>query len=405
VHELLARADGTALARATVHVPESADRFEAPPLVLPPGKVIRGRVLDAQDKPLALIWVKAFAERGESTVVFSAGKVIQLGTEDVLTGDDGTFELRGVEDLPYTVHPENDPRRPGLRSQPPEIKGVVAGGRILEFRLVPEALARGIVLDALTGLPITWFFVIDTEVRSADGRFEVPIWKDQEFQVEAPGHFPKADPGTGSTGRSGDRVVRLSPDPDTATLVVVAKDEAGEPVPAFRVSWFSGLRVLYAQAAPDGSGSLRIPMVPCSDTRLSVDAEGRTPAVFRVELGRGAEKSVEVRLVTSSPVRLRLLLPNGNTAKLVRAAIEDERGERLLWKFTFLRPQGKWLPVQERSSRPGPDRAIVLDEADGLIGGLPPGRYRLVLGGAGDSVTPFTVSPGRIEELTVQMKD
>ena len=61
--------------------------------------------------------------------------------------------------------------------------------------------------------------------------------------------------------------------------------------------------------------------------------------------------------------------------------------------------------MQDVFTSGGAGCSLGLFEADGLIGWLPPGRYRLVLGEAGDSVTPFTVSPGRIEELTVQMKD
>jgi hypothetical protein len=119
-------------------------------------------------------------------------------------------------------------------------------------------------------------------------------------------------------------------------------------------------------------------------------------------IARGEEKRVEVRLARSSPVRLRVVLPGGDPARNVDALIEDEQGARPLWRFAFTRPQGRNPPIRFIY---GAEAPLTLFEADGLIGWLPPGRYRLILGEAGAPATPFTVSADRSEELTVKLNE
>jgi hypothetical protein len=122
---------GTATARAVIRVPAGAGRFEAPPLVLPEGQVIRGRILAAGQQPVAGIRVHAFAECARPAPLFAARSLV--GFEETRTAADGSFELRGLESCGYTIRVVGP--GPHVRVRPPELAGFVPGLRDLEFRL------------------------------------------------------------------------------------------------------------------------------------------------------------------------------------------------------------------------------------------------------------------------------
>ena len=118
-------------------------------VTLPEGNRISGRVVDAEDRAVAEVEVRANFEPTSWMVPSGMGSYLGA-TGKARTDDEGTFVLRGLGVGPFTVKVADEER--GFA----EAKAVAPGTEDLELRLEPPGGIAGIVIDS-EGNPIPRF--------------------------------------------------------------------------------------------------------------------------------------------------------------------------------------------------------------------------------------------------------
>lgn len=186
---------------------------------LPPGVSLRGEVVEAaSSRPIAGVRIGA------------SGGLPEASRVEALTADDGSF-----------VVPELDPGLVWFFVHDPDWRyscgqDYLPGPGVRRIHLEPEPRLRGCVVDARTGAPVTAFRVAVgsrwTDVRSADGRFDVPanssIAGRWDVHVEAPAYAPVTV--RTQDGSAGDIALGRG-----ATVTGRIVDRRGMPVPGVRV--------------------------------------------------------------------------------------------------------------------------------------------------------------------------
>jgi RNA polymerase sigma factor (sigma-70 family) len=225
-------------------------------LSLPPGLAIEGRVVDGDGRPLGSGFVLRLIPQGPD------GKP-SLGWGRLLfTGAAGTFRAGGLEAGLFELRYEADssgvyPRSVESAFLPAEVKGIAAGTRDLEVRLVRGLPISGRVVDEGGASIVSgaWISVLllpgdrrnVSTTAGPDGVFQTPSLepgKAYDLSVSAPGAMRATVKGV--LAGTKDVVVTLSRGKSISGRVV---DEDGKPAPA-------GISVsAYAMdAKPDGAG-------------------------------------------------------------------------------------------------------------------------------------------------------
>ena len=361
---------------------------------------LRGRVVDADERPVAGAYVTAV--NASALSMFGADPL-----REVSSGDDGSFELRGLPlervqvkayargyapGGPFTVEPAG----PGELG---ELSLVLERGRSLEGQVswpdgAPAADARLVVApaaDALTGLEhVTGYAGLRVE-RRADGRgrFTISGLGEGPFRLEARARRPGAKGGD-------EEGVAVSPaaEPGADALELVlavppvlrgtVRAGDGTPVPAFALraepqsdNPFYGPIFLQLRTetveSPDGSFALG--GLQDGEWLLAVQAEGFAPLEpLRLKLPEAASAPLEVVLAPSAAVRGLVLAP------------EEQGGRGVPGARVRMLPEGGDLAVLGLSAADLPETTC---DAAGrfVLEGLPAGEVRLVAtaGGFADS--------------------
>ena len=332
-----------------------AREAEAPPLEQPAGRVVAGRVLDLEGRPLHGLdvhyelgrrtqragWRASGFQRSssgpEATTSTGADGSFELG---LTAGDSGWIVARGDDWVPVVAElvPVRTSGPVELRAaRPRELSGIVLdqGGRA-----VPDALVRFAPPDALLEdwgrRGATWLLVVPEARSGADGRFRIPA----AYAVAGPrliAHKPGfEESAVALTGEGPWEVeVRLrSRAPGRTSLRGLVLGEDGAPVPH---TWVAAENML---VRADGDGAWELPALGDDrPARLYAYGPGRLPAVREL----GAEEA-------SRDIVLQL----GPEARAIGGRVLDRRGEPLVGHLVWvLDPtplakltDGTWLFVE-----------------------------------------------------------
>jgi RNA polymerase sigma-70 factor (ECF subfamily) len=348
-------------------------------LVLAAGCTIRGRVVDAQHRPIADAFVRADAVRVEG-----AAQDVEPIAPLAQTGDDGTFELHGLAARAYVVRVADHATAPLL----PELTGATTARREVAAPAADvELVLPGIGVDVevrtedgpLAGACVTLGGASGTSaVSDAEGRasFYAPAERRLECRVRQSSFVPLSRVlYVGSSAPACETFV-LEPLPPRPSLRLRVVDEAGAGIACASL-------LATPRGAPAECGVWLLPVVG-SDGLLPVDeldagawtlevhAGSRQPGGgcfvperVDVELPRASELLVRVR--AAGRLDLRALDPSGR-GLAASATLRDAAGAALpclwVWHARTWIASGKELWPDGLAS---PDRALV------------PGRYSIEL--------------------------
>ncbi|MBK7877610.1 MAG: carboxypeptidase regulatory-like domain-containing protein [Planctomycetes bacterium] len=266
-------------------------------------------------------------------------------------------------------------------------------------------IVRGRVLDARSDAPVTRFELDGERVETPDGRFERSA--PRGFTIEARGYraWTCSDAQVRELARD-EAVVRLEPDPDVGTCVVRVRDARGAPLAGVELVSSRPVRV---RERTDEHGVCVLEQLPTRAFELDVRHAGWSEARVPVRVEPGGRTERVVVLQRSAPVPVRVLDVEGGLARHASIRVEcvDEPNRA-----------GRWRPARPRADEidglpflTGDDFELALDEAEGRIEGLPPGRYVLhVTERSGvhreaplQLAVPFTAGPAEPQELVVRL--
>jgi protocatechuate 3,4-dioxygenase beta subunit len=260
-------------------------------------RAIFGRVLDRQGTPVAGLEVKArlYRPARDATVLIPRSQARQRSE----TGDDGWFEIAGLEDGEYQVRTVPD----GFHDAATAIVRAGAEDVVLSVARRAELRVYGRVTTA-TGVSLA-----DVRVAQAgshgrrartdhEGRYELVVAGDEadheQITFNADGYLAqRLDVAAAEPGNGADRHldVMLAPIEDTVKLTAQLTDEGGAPVPGERVYLYSrGLGTHY-QTISGSDGSVIFPKIAAgSDYDLRISPRGP----YRAHSERALDLSVDM---------------------------------------------------------------------------------------------------------------
>lgn len=403
---LSARADASRVLRRAIDVPR-AGWLELGDLALDRGLALRGRVVDHHGTPLEHVEVRAHRTGSANGGIegFVQGHRVLLDQSAATTDANGRFELAGLEPEAYDVAPEGA-RRDGRHFEPDHLSARLPGTEELEFRLVPDLVVRGRVLDASTGAPIARFLLDGEPVEAADGRFECVPRVRYGFSIEARGYRDWSCDETRlhDLARAGDCVVRLDPAPDVGTLALRVRDPAGAPIADASVRATSPERI---DERTNAAGELVVEKLSTRAFELEVRAPGWTDARVPIQLEPGARLERTVVLRRSQAVAITILDPLGLVATRASIRVESRGAANQPYHWRYARRQGTTIWVEDVPLWTEDDFELALTDAEGRIEGLAPGRYVLHARHPGEEerAVPFEVDAEAPRELRVRFDE
>lgn len=368
-YRLLAESEEYAPSEAKGEIDVSGRSVEGLEVVLESGGAVAGQVLGLKPEELAHVEVEAHSE--------------DFGTFPAAVDAEGRYELRRLRPGDYLLRAslaagERQARaRVSLAPREREVR------RDLEF--TRRLTLSGQVLYEEEPLPGA-----RVSIRGHGLAVERSVTTDYEGSFR----FEDLEPDTYRLGLShsrealvhnetvelpGDRdlVIRLQPN---QVRGVVRDAESGQPV--------GGASVMLRHAAPEflvadatgRDGSFRVSRVPPGTYRMTVRAEGYSPAEQDVSVESGREVAdLEVALVPASGLDLAVRLASGRIPELVHVRVLDAQG----------------TPVLAESLRPDGNGAIRLST-------LKAGSWSLVLSAAGGATAVVPVAaPGEPVDVTL----
>jgi hypothetical protein len=275
----------------------SADAPATVDFALKGGAALDGRVLDAQTKqPLA------FAE------VTVRGVAVKFKTDEK-----GQFRIADLPSRPAQVEITRSGYKPASTESPLE-DGKTAQ---IEVALVGDGVLRGLVLDALTALPIADAQIeakaLSARTRSGpDGRFELTGLRSGSVDIEVTAK--DAEPARLTreivSGKPSDVAVQLS---GKLTLAGQVRHVlTGQPLADATVQLAGGK----ARAKTDAEGRFRFDKLRSGDVTVDVTAEGFRPRKLTAAVG---ESSPELQIVLGGPA----VLTGRITDKLTGAGVAE----------------------------------------------------------------------------------
>ena len=404
-HRIQARAEGTGTSEARARV--AADRENVgPTLTLDEGGVIHGRLFFDDGTPAPDLRVRCQSEVGEAVEFFGPGQAhFHFGCDDTLTGSDGRFRLKGLEeDVPHTVFVDLLLRK-DIDARPKRLTGVLPGGSSLQFEIRAIRSIEGIVRDAKTGQPIEHFKINGLFHREANGHFEQVVLDDSIPVFEALGYQSqerldlRMDAGQSRRGLTIDMLVA----PDVGEVRLLVTDEAGGQPEKIRLHTRPEGVGGWIRTLEPKDGKFVVAGVEPGPQRWSIDAPGHSRSLIEFDVRAGEQTDVEVALQRGAAVRLKVADSAGSTWSGDIAVVNaEDRGPH--FRFEYSQDHGTLFKVTEEEAFAGRSPArIELIEADGKITGLAAGSYSLLVYFTDEPVRiPFQVSPTNEASLFVK---
>lgn len=404
-HQVKARFEGTGTAAVEVEVSDSARINEAPTLILGEGGVIQGQLFETDGTPIPGFRVKCQAEDGQVFEFFGEGGThYRFGGDDVLTGKDGGFRLKGLEQgAPHTVVVELLPGQ-DLIVEPERMEGVIPGGGALRFLVRAIRSIEGRVLDAGSSAPIRHFKINGRIHDDRNGHFETVVKSRQTIVFEAPGYRlqERADLRLQEGEARRGLEIRMQPDPDVGTVELHVRNDAGQPLSEVRIHTSPMSMGGWTRTVELNDGMAVVEGVPPGEAEWKIGARGHASTRTRFTVRSGEESRAEVTLIRGAAARLRILDRQGSLWS-GDIAVENADGSGPEFHFAYARTHGTLTSVTEETAFGGRAPArISLLEAEGRIEELAAGRYTLSIYFSGEPrKTPFQILPGAEIDLVI----
>jgi protocatechuate 3,4-dioxygenase beta subunit len=281
---------------------------------------------------------------------------------ELLVGEDGSFELRGLVDRKYILHVAANSHRPETFKFAGEAKDLVIRLRQLGTMLItplcpedPELDGRITLSQDIPGTtPVVRYFK-GSGVEVKVERLNPGPWK---VRLQSERWFGMAEVRVLS-GQSESVEIRLR---RSGTLYGTVRDPAGNPMAGVGIE-YDGDDTWGRQGLPtDGEGKYRLVGLPAGKARIRCHHRGFAPNDFEIDLAEGAE--IERDLVLDPGARLQVSVKDreGAAVRGVRVTLQQDGVERVRY----------WID--------GDGRRPITDESGRLVFlGLVPGNYRVEL--------------------------
>ncbi len=323
-NELTADADGFAPRTEKVEVgPGGLSGVE---IRLDQGAAIVGRILGLDERELAGIEVFANTRQAWAMGVVAA---------------DGTYRIEDLAPGKYSLSAHHQASGRSAEGTVDVVDGTPETVLDLEFDDAGLVLT-GQVLDGGEPLDSGWVTVQGVDVASGgggeldhDGRFEINGLEEGRHTLHVMGfsgemvHREEID-----VTRSTDIVVRVA----TAQLSGHVTDAtSGEPIAgaelkleSTRVSNDPMMFFGAASETTDSNGFFRFSEASVGDYLLRVQRDGYAPSERSITVSEGIDEEVEIRLSPTEGVRVRVVLPTGQSARQFYAAALDASGRTVM---------------------------------------------------------------------------
>lgn len=372
-------------AARVVELDPSARTARLDDLHLPPGGVIRGRVLDVRGRGVEHVAVECSARQGAVWMTTFLGHEITAGHRRVVTDEQGRFAARGLRACAHRVSIEADFRLG--RWNFVEVEFAHPDGEELLFQELADGTLAGRVVDEDTGRPIPSFTVEDEEHTDADGRFEIQIVAREPIFVSAEGYsgnlwWPKdgIEPGSRHEVTIALQRHRNQDQPRLGKLTLRAKDELGSPVSGLRLRRLYGSRpelwlddeLIGAVTADPLGGDLLVVSRAETGRELCIDAPGH--ALVRATLDRTPAEDQELLVVLERGAAVEIVVRDdlGLPARNWRFELDSARRKER--EFVWRAPNVGIVLARTDSAE-----LFATHVANGRIEGLPAGKYTLIV--------------------------
>lgn len=357
-------------------------------VTLPRARSLRGRVRDAEGRPLAGAIVRARVETcGIDTILPVARILGDSEHRETTSGADGGYEFHGLRGRCYEVSAGLDGHRPaerGLTGRPDggfsaftgrPYPDAVAPIETLDLWLLPSKTVRGRVIDS-EGRPCPgWQVFATSEAESStgqDGHFTLRGFLDLAGAIWV--ENPDLDVCRAET-------FTLDRDPEDATFVVQAPARIRGTIRGMEGSDASDAELLLRTAdgswrvglpSPDPDGRFELSLSP-GTYELQAERAGLAPSrPLTVVLGSGEDRS-GLELSLHAPATIQGTVYGATGRPLPDASVS----------FWLSGRPGHSVP----STKTGPDGEFVLE-------GLPPGPFALEVWGSGGPAAVTRIEGG-----------
>lgn len=292
-------------------------------LTLKPARVFSGVVTDADNQPLADVWLSVDTVHGPDRDELQ-NEFAEFSTR---TGADGTWTWDSGPDLEMQFRFQKDgySGKSGVRIKPDEPATVVMNK--------PREVV-GVVLDAESGEPVkefrleprgNWWSHDDARsFTDPNGRFTFSVPQDHydKFHITSGSHEPQDEPIPAAINGVIQMTIRLKPAEDLSGVVV---DEAGRPVAGATVALTSLQEQVMLQGDRLESWRAGATVVTGADGAFKLNpAQNPTGVAAAAASGFGFMRLEEFRQVR----RIRLV-PFGTLEGTYRGRVDDDGGARL----------------------------------------------------------------------------